>query len=330
MNTPLISIIVPVYKSEEFVGECIQSLINQTYKNIEILLIDDGSPDNSPAICDLWAEKDNRISVIHKTNGGSSSARNVGLNNAHGDFVGFVDSDDFLDNRMYEILYKGITRSPNIGVSGIKYWRYEAGKVSIYNGVWDTKRDVFIKAKDYGLLSLKKEICHAAPNKLYKRCIFENLRFREGAYNEDVLFSHDLGKVLIELNLDMWDIDYYAYYYRIRQGSLCRSEKPIDFSYIQNLETIISEEKTDTEYKKTAIQMYCHTLYDLYYSLLNNSSEEGKVMLVNFCNLFRQQIKQLCYRDVMYKENQSSVYAQISFYLTKYCPKLYVMLNKRF
>ena len=104
MDYSLISIIVPVYKSERYLDECVGSLVNQTYKNIEIILVDDGSPDHCPAICDAWAAKDNRIRVIHKMNGGSSSARNVGIDNARGSYIGFVDSDDFFDTRMYEKL----------------------------------------------------------------------------------------------------------------------------------------------------------------------------------------------------------------------------------
>ena len=327
MDQSLISIIVPVYKAEPYLDECVESLVNQTYKDIEIILVDDGSPDRCPEMCDAWAAKDNRIRVVHKLNGGSSSARNVGIDNARGSFIGFVDSDDFFDVRMYEKLYEGIMRSPNIGIAGIKYWRYESGEVSIYNGVWDTKKDTLVKASEYGLLALKKKICHAAPNKLFKRCIFDKLRFREGAFCEDVLFSHDLGKVLIDLNLDMWDINYYAYYYRIHQGSLCRSELPIDISYINNLMTIIDEEKIESAYKSAAIDVFHHTLYDNYYILLNDSSSMGKANLKLFMDDFGEQIKLLKYKDVMYKENQHSLYAYFSFLLTIYCPNLYLKIK---
>jgi glycosyltransferase involved in cell wall biosynthesis len=102
---PLISIIVPIYNIAEYASECIQSLINQTYKNIEIILVDDGSTDHSPAICDEFAEQDERIKVIHKRNGGLSDARNAGLDVATGEYIGFVDGDDWVDEDMYETLY---------------------------------------------------------------------------------------------------------------------------------------------------------------------------------------------------------------------------------
>ena len=101
----LISVIVPVYKVEPYLDRCVQSIVDQTYTNLEIILVDDGSPDNCPAMCDAWTEKDARIKVIHKENGGQASARNAGLAIAGGDLVGFVDSDDFIAPSMYEAMY---------------------------------------------------------------------------------------------------------------------------------------------------------------------------------------------------------------------------------
>ena len=101
---PLISVIVPVYKVEQYLDECVQSIINQTYKNLEIILVDDGSPDRCPAICDKYAEIDHRVIVIHKQNGGVCSARNAALSIAKGEYIGFVDGDDYIDSSMYEAL----------------------------------------------------------------------------------------------------------------------------------------------------------------------------------------------------------------------------------
>ena len=102
MKSALISVIVPIYKVEKYLDECIESIVNKTYRNLEIILVDDGSPDKCPEMCDQWAKKDERIRVIHKENGGLSSARNAGLDVATGDYVGFVDSDDFIERDMYE------------------------------------------------------------------------------------------------------------------------------------------------------------------------------------------------------------------------------------
>ena len=105
-SNPLVSVIVPVYNVEKYIHQCIDSLLNQSLQNIEIILVDDGSPDNCPAICDAYAKKDDRVKVIHKINGGLSSARNAGINLASGDYIGFVDSDDYVDSKMFENMSK--------------------------------------------------------------------------------------------------------------------------------------------------------------------------------------------------------------------------------
>ena len=103
--SPKISIIVPVYKVEPYIHKCIDSILNQTFKEFELILVDDGSPDNCGNICDEYAKKDNRVRVIHKENGGISSARNIGLDVSNGEYIGFVDSDDYIKLDMYERLY---------------------------------------------------------------------------------------------------------------------------------------------------------------------------------------------------------------------------------
>ena len=118
----MISIIVPVYKSEKYIKKCIESIINQTYKDIEIILVDDGSPDNCPKICDNYAEIDNRIHVIHKQNGGLINARKSGLEIAHGEYIGFVDGDDWIEPEMYQLFADMIKKySPDMVLSDFYY-----------------------------------------------------------------------------------------------------------------------------------------------------------------------------------------------------------------
>ena len=105
MVEPLISVLVPIYKIDRYLGICIESLLNQTYKNLEIILVDDGSPDRCPEICDLYASKDERIKVIHKSNGGLVSARKAGLMAAKGEYIGYVDGDDWVGPGFYHSLY---------------------------------------------------------------------------------------------------------------------------------------------------------------------------------------------------------------------------------
>ena len=124
----LISIIVPIYNVEKYLKKCIDSIINQTYKNLEIILVDDGSPDNCGKICDEYAKKDNRIKVIHKENGGVSSARNVGVENATGEYIGFVDSDDYIEKDMYEVLINNLKKE-NADISIISNYEVYKNKI---------------------------------------------------------------------------------------------------------------------------------------------------------------------------------------------------------
>lgn len=126
MQEGLVSIVVPIYKTEKYLEQCIKSIVNQTYQNLEIILVDDGSPDACPQICDAWAEKDHRIRVIHKENGGLSSARNIGIEEARGEYICFFDSDDYIDQNTIERAYElGKKESADVvifGFSTVNNW----------------------------------------------------------------------------------------------------------------------------------------------------------------------------------------------------------------
>ena len=120
MEEILISVIVPIYNVEAYLNRCVESIVNQTYQKLEIILVDDGSPDNCPRMCDGWASKDNRIKVIHKGNGGLSDARNAGLKIATGEYISFVDSDDWIDRKTFSlVMEKMIVTKAQIGAFNI-------------------------------------------------------------------------------------------------------------------------------------------------------------------------------------------------------------------
>ncbi|MBI6056665.1 glycosyltransferase [Clostridium perfringens] len=180
-----ISVIVPIYNVEKYLEKCINSILNQTYKNLEVILVDDGSPDNCGKICDEYALKDNRIKVIHKENGGLSSARNSGLDIATGDYIGFVDSDDWIESNMYEILLNNaIKYNADISVGGVVDLLEENDKYiktkSTFNGTIET---VCLNKQE----AMKKFFLGSwsAWDKLYKRKVHEHLRFPQGKINED-------------------------------------------------------------------------------------------------------------------------------------------------
>ena len=182
MKTPKISIIVPVYNVEPYIRRCIDSILSQTFKDFELILVDDGSPDRCGEICEEYAIRDSRIKVIYKENGGQLSARNRGLDIAQGDYIGFVDSDDWIDEDMYEILYNlcknNDAQIANIGINFINNNKIESSKK--YELIALTKYEamkILLEYKTFGDYFWAN---------LFERKLFENLRFEEGIIYEDV------------------------------------------------------------------------------------------------------------------------------------------------
>lgn len=186
----LISVIIPIYNVEKYVDRCIESVVNQIYKNLEIILVDDGSPDSCPQICDKWAEKDERIIVIHKQNGGVSTARNAGLDIAKGDYIGFVDGDDYLEPEFYETMLNALlSNDADIVMCEAKY-----AKVSEWPEYlsFPGHKSAIIDKTDYLEMICRgySVIFIALWNRLYKRECVEGLRFDEGMiFAEDRLFN---------------------------------------------------------------------------------------------------------------------------------------------
>lgn len=208
---PKISVIIPVYKVEEYLKRCVDSVIGQTLRNIEIILVDDGSPDNCPAICDEYAKKDDRVRVIHKKNGGVSEARNVGIEAALGEFIGFVDPDDYIEADMYEYLYD-LVKKENAEISMCEFFHCYQGKEPEKNEKISVETVDSETAIYYVLES--KRASMTLVNKIYKREIFDdNLRFPVGKVQEDAFLIVDIldraKKVVIS------NFQKYYYYHRI-------------------------------------------------------------------------------------------------------------------
>lgn len=182
-DNSLITIIVPIYKVEKYIHKCINSIINQTYTNLQIILVDDGSPDNCGEICDEYAKKDSRIEVIHKKNGGLSDARNVGIKNAKGKYIGFVDSDDYIKEDMYENLYNDIEEN-QADISICNFYNVIDGKNIIKNANDGIKE--YNKIEILREILLDNKIQSYAWNKLYKRELFDNIEYPLGKKYEDI------------------------------------------------------------------------------------------------------------------------------------------------
>lgn len=229
MNNPLISVIVPIYKVEDYIKECVDSIIDQTYKNLEIILVDDGSPDKCPDICDEYASKDTRIKVIHKPNGGLSDARNAGLDVCKGEYVAFVDSDDFIDKEMYEEMVR-TSIMHNADIVRCDFRMYGGSKYQKHS-LYHKHQSITILQGFEPLKALLSCNTHcAAWDKLYKRDFINNTRFINGRLNEDIIFQFLLlkdGGTYVEINN--------VYYnYRIRKGSITNGSKKLFDDLIKN------------------------------------------------------------------------------------------------
>lgn len=210
----LISIIIPVYKVENYLDRCLESVIGQTYTDLEIILVDDGSPDNCPYMCDSWAEKDYRIKVIHKKNGGLSDARNAGLEIASGEFIGFVDSDDWIAPEMYERLKKAIDNDQSDMAACAVEMVWENGTPNRLLTIQENN----ILNRNEAQLALLNETKLKQPvwYKLYKKSIIEGFPFEVGKQHEDVYWSYQVVGNARRVSV----IDYVGYYYLQRQGSI--------------------------------------------------------------------------------------------------------------
>lgn len=208
-----ISIIVPVYNMEKYLCRCVDSILAQTYQNIQVILVDDGSTDQSAEICDSYGAKDPRVTVIHKENGGLSSARNAGIEAAHGEYIGFVDSDDYIAPEMYEMLIGAMDAEGEI--SNVMCVRVDENGVTSPSSVLHTK-DEIIPALDFA----KELMLHAGDasvcSKLFHRSIFQDLRFVEGKLNEDLLFIMEAMARTKQVRF----IGHVGYYYFSRRGSI--------------------------------------------------------------------------------------------------------------
>lgn len=218
MLEPKISVIVPIYNVEKYLIRCVESILNQTYKNLEIILVDDGSPDKCPTICDEFAKKDSRIIVVHKKNGGLSDARNAGLDIATGEYIGFVDSDDYISENMYEVLLQRILKN-DADMAICNYLSVDENYelVSEKNVVLPIEDgsstfDDFMKGYTgkYGWYYV------VAWNKLYKRKLFNKLRYPLGKKHEDEFLIHHILDQCEKIECVREGL----YYYMQRPGSI--------------------------------------------------------------------------------------------------------------
>ena len=225
---PAISVIVPVYKVEKYLDRCIESILNQTFKDFEVILVDDGSPDRCPAMCDEWAKRDSRITVLHQKNGGASSARNAGLRVAQSEYIGFVDSDDWIEPRMYEILYNLICNN-NADMAISEICKKSGDDCPIKSEIWNSHDclDNFFRING-------ESDTHTVCTRLIKKSLFDGWHFIQGRMNEDVHACYclsSLAKKTVYTNEKLY------HYFRNTEGVTNRefSLKKADLLYMWDI-----------------------------------------------------------------------------------------------
>lgn len=203
-----ISVIIPCYNGEKYIDRCMESVLNQTLKDIEIIVVDDGSKDKSVDMLTTYSEKDSRVKLFIKDNGGQSSARNLGLDKATGEYIAFVDIDDYIDTAMMELLYNNAIKT-NAQMSVCSIANVDANGM-VRSADYDEKLVVFDTKTAITQLLAERYILFAMWDKLYKRELFSTARFPEGVIHEDVLLPYELTKECQTICCEMKPMYYYC------------------------------------------------------------------------------------------------------------------------
>lgn len=309
----LVSVIVPVYKVEKYLERCILSIVNQTYKNLEIILVDDGSPDGCPGICDEWALKDSRIRVIHRENGGLSAARNSGIDAAQGDYIALVDSDDFIAEDFIDTL---LTACKETG-SDMAQCRYEyvAGDRLTKDKEKIEPMEVFTGKEMIAGMSWRDGAYNVvAWNKLYKSSLFSHIRYPEGRIHEDEATTHRL----------FYQAERVAFVYRYLYGyytggsSITRdsfSYKRLDWEWAVSSRLDFLREHQEWELIVPMYKIYMDGTIDLYYKTLELLKDKEKA------EELRKKMKKV--NQELVKQGGTPLVTRIGYRIFLVCPRVY-------
>lgn len=315
---PLISFIIPVYNVEKYLQQCVDSVLAQSYRNIEVILVDDGSTDGSVDICDSYADRDKRIQVIHKKNGGASSARNEGLRFAHGTYIAFIDSDDYISPFMIEKLLLAI-QNMNADLA-MCYFSYtdEDGKIT-NNFVDKTRIGEYETDELLRVLASGWTLGILVWNKLFKKSLFDKgIRFVEGKIAEDEIIAHHLFSQ-VKKAVVISDI---LCFYRRREGSVTNStfsKKNLDSldALIDRVEFFIAEKKNEYAYISLVTAM--RSLASLWH--FRNQNDELSILL----DKYRKKLLKLCKTVGKQKTDFKFV---VSVFLFKRLFPVYLLLRR--
>lgn len=312
MNDDLISVIIPVYNVERYLEKCLNSIVKQSYSNLEILLVDDGSPDSCPQICDNWAQRDHRIKVIHKDNGGLSAARNAGLRVAKGLYICFVDSDDYVSEKFVETLHRLIcdNHTEISAVSFQEVFSMENQEVGMEKEQ-DPEENVFEAEDALRQLFTNSTFANYAWNKMYKRDLFDDIQFPIGRKMEDLGTTY---KLLLKAKKIAYSTEKLYFYYQ-RDDSILH--KPSADFYRDKFE--LSRER----YEK---------IENLYPNMIENNLFYLEVLLETYPKLYSsfKDYKWAEIAKITYSKSRKFLYLKekIKYFLLVYCGFLYRYIDK--
>lgn len=291
MNNPLITIVVPIYNAEKYLNRCIESIVNQTYENTEIILVDDGSPDNCPQMCDEWAEKDSRIKVIHKENAGAGMARNTGLDNANGEYIFFIDSDDYVSTQIAEKCLLNAEKYDSDVVIFGRCDTFENGKqiekkILTEKIIFDRNdiRNELIPA----MLTYEFGIGMSIWSKMYKTETIKKLNKRfvseRELFSEDVYFAIDFFADIDTVTV----LNENLYYYFVRENSLSRSfdpnrhQKQNDYFYIKTIELAQKKNLSVKTLEHIAVRYHMYSIANMKQIILADLDKQKKKIFRSF------------------------------------------------
>ena len=298
-----ISVIVPVYNVEQYLERCVDSIISQTYTNLEIILVNDGSTDNSGKLCDELAKKDERIRVIHKENGGLSDARNRGIDEAESDLVGFIDSDDYIDSDMYEVLLKNLNNTDaDLSMCALYDVYNNTPEAQVTNKeTWKLSSEQAIK-----MVMEAKILSVTAVNKLYRKSLFTDLKFEVGKIAEDAF-------IMIKL-LDKCEkivaTNEKKYYYVHRENSITTQKFSTKFlnvieAYEQNSNIILEKYPKLKDVAQTRMNWAYFYVLDRLLLDDNYNYKELENKLISYLKNHRKE-------SIIYNRKKNRVYSSIT------------------
>lgn len=321
MEKDLISIIIPVYNVEKYLDKCVKSILQQTYINLEVILVDDGSTDNSGVLCDSLAKDDNRIRVLHKSNGGLSDARNAGMRISSGRYVAFIDSDDYVDTHYIEILYKNAVETDS-DISISNYEKFYEGETP--ENIDDNKNNHrIVMDRNQSLEALFEDEYKyqftMAWGKIFAAKVLEGFEFPVGRNYEDSATAH----VLISKARSVVYTNRKQYFYLTRKTSITKSDKFLKDDVIVAMRDRVEWFANNgyLELEKKAKVQYVLTMMGVYARLTN--SIEAKKMKKSLYKEVRKTVS--CDRDMSYSSKKT--FFQIKLFLL--LPSLYSAIIRR-